>query len=83
MFYFLIIAAIATQLFICYRLVVHLKNIEKEILLQDKINSLAAKRLDIASEQLDAIYELIKLESKRLDAYKNDKNDDSDWWKNF
>jgi hypothetical protein len=57
------------------------RNIQKEMKLQDKINSLLSKRVDILSDQLDAVYEIVKLESKRLDIY-NDDNNDADWWKN-
>jgi hypothetical protein len=57
------------------------RNIQKEMKLQDKINSLLSKRVDILSDQLDAVYEIVKLESKRLDIY-NDGNNDADWWKN-
>jgi len=60
------------------------RNIQKEMKLQDKINSLLSKRVDILSDQLDAVYEIVKLESKRLDIYNDDNNDnnDADWWKN-
>jgi len=60
------------------------RNIQKEMKLQDKIKSLLSKRVDILSDQLDAVYEIVKLESKRLDIYNDDNNDnnDADWWKN-
>jgi hypothetical protein len=49
--------------------------------LQDKINSLLGQRMDVISDQLDTLYEMVKLESKRLDIH-NDDNDDANWWKN-
>jgi len=56
------------------------RNIQKEMKLQDEINSLLSKRVDILSDQLDALYEIVKLESKRLDIH-NEDNDDANWWK--
>jgi ABC-type phosphate transport system auxiliary subunit len=56
------------------------RNIQKEMKLQDEINSLLSKRVDILSDQLDALYEIVKLESKRLDI-QNEDNDDANWWK--
>jgi hypothetical protein len=76
----IVILTTTTQAFIYYKFVVYFKNIEKEIELQNQINGLATKRLDLISEQLDALYEMVKLESKRLDIYENDNNND-DWWK--
>jgi hypothetical protein len=76
----IVILTTATQAFIYYKFVVHFKNIEKEMELQNQINDLATKRLDLISEQLDALYEMVKLESKRLDIHENNDNND-DWWK--
>ena len=50
--------------------------------LQDKINSLTQQRMDVISGQLDTLYEMVKLESKRLDIHNDDNDDDANWWKN-
>lgn len=81
------------QLFMCCLFLTHIKNIQRKMKLQDKINrtmrqrinmiseinGLLARRVDAISEQSDTLFEMIKLESKRLDVY--DKDDDADWWK--
>jgi hypothetical protein len=59
----------------------HVKNIEKEMEFQNEINRLMTDRIDAISKQLDVIAEMVDLESKRLDIYKNDNDDNDDWWK--
>jgi len=81
MFNFIILFTIACHIFVCYKFIKYFKKIEKEMELQDKINSLLGQRMDVISDQLDTLYEMVKLESKRLDIH-NDDNDDANWWKN-
>lgn len=77
---FIILFILIIQIFAFYKVIKYIANIEREMKSQDKINILVGKRIDVLSEQLDTLFEMIKLESKRLDVY--DKDDDADWWKN-
>jgi mannitol-specific phosphotransferase system IIBC component len=67
--------------FVCCAIMIHIKNIEKEIELQNEINRLTTERLDAISKQIDILSEMVDLESKRLDIYKNDDDENDDWWK--
>ena len=79
---FIILFTITCHIFVCYKFINYFKKIEKEMELQDKINSLTQQRMDVISGQLDTLYEMVKLESKRLDIHNDDNDDDANWWKN-
>ena len=72
---------ISILIFVCFLIMAHVKNIEKEMEFQNEINRLMTDRIDAISKQLDVIAEMVDLESKRLDIYKNDNDDNDDWWK--
>lgn len=69
------------QVLICYNLFKYINLSEKERKYQNQINILVGQRIDAISQQIDILSEITKLESERLDVYKNDDENDADWWK--